>query len=477
MAVKIYASGGAVIVRDGVTGEYITVINSNQFDWALSGANFFSVRDGIENRSYQLGQFADVQNEAGTPYTSIAELTDALNGLVGKAGTTVLGGNALGADAWGRQKVYMDNSILHGMFTTSVPVATWKETYNGVEQAPTVSTSVNGKLSHKAGATLNDVNVLDTYRNPRYEPNRGHLYSTAVFLPLKTASGVREFGIFTEYSGVFFRLKSDGNLYAVVRTTVNSVTTDNEQLIDTTGIDIEKGNVYDIQFQWRGVGNYSFFINLKKVYAFEFLGTLSELTMFNPALPIAFRAENLGDNVEIQCGCVDVTSEGGKANGKIYGSVSIDNQSGQVAVTGYNTPVLAVRSKPTVGGLRNTRDTLALLLSAYSDQRSFVRVWATRDFTAITENDQAWQDFGDGHLEYISYDVPDITTPMTFDTAKAELIFGCRVGIDETYSTSALFEGRTDIWLTPGDLFVFTIHRENALAANVGATFEFAEEI
>ena len=183
------------------------------------------------------------------------------------------------------------------MFTTNVPIATWKETYNGIEQAPTVATSVNGKLSMKSGANLNDVNVLDTYRNPRYEPNRGHLYSTAMFLPNKTALGVRDFGIFTELAGVFFRLKSDGNLYAVVRTTVDSVTTDDEQLIDTTGIDIEKGNVYDCQFQWRGVGNYKFFINLQKVYEFEYLGTLTELSMFNPALPIAFRCENLGDNV------------------------------------------------------------------------------------------------------------------------------------------------------------------------------------
>ena len=130
-----------------------------------------------------------------------------------------------------------------------------------------------------------------------------------------------------------------------------------------------------------------------------------------------------------------------------------------------------------MGGLINTRDTLSLLATGYTDQRAMMRIWQTRDFTAITANDQTWKDFGDGHLEYIIFDEPNVTTPMTFDTAKASLIFGTRVNQDQSESTSALFEGRTDIWQTPGDMFVFTMHRETGAACNVGITYEFAEEI
>jgi len=165
---------------------------------------------------------------------------------------------------------------------------------------------------------------------------------------------------------------------------------------------------------------------------------------------------------------------------EVEGSVGIDNEVGQVSVSGtgmFNVPILAIRSKAIVGGLINTRDTLALLLSAYADQRAFLRVWFTRDFTAITENDQAFQDYGDGNLEYVAYDVPTVTTQMTFDTTKASLIFGCRVDQDTTYSTSALFEGRTEIYLTPKDMLVFTLHRETGAAFNGGVTFEFAEAI
>ena len=426
-------------------------------------------------------QLANIVDFNGDPFPTQADLEAFLDeGLGGAASNTVDGAivdlatNDIGRDAWGRPKTIADRSIFHGMFTYNVPIPTWQEKINDVISTTfTNSTSFNGKLNLSSGAALNDTTELRTFRNPRYEPNRGHLYSTSIFLPNPTASGVRRFGFFTAQSGAFFSVKSDG-LYAVVRSTVDSVTTEDEYLIDTTGIDLSKGNTFDIQMQWRGVGNYKFFINLKQVKKIEYIGTLTELTTFNPANPICFECENLGDNVVLECGCVDITSEGGEINGKTYGSVTIDNEVGEVDVTGFNQPVIALRSKLTIGGLINTRDTLALLASAYAEEKAIIRIWATRDFTAITEGNQSFEDFGDGHLEYVSRSA---TSTMTFDTTKADLIFGCRVNKDSTYATSALFEGRTSIYLTPGDMFVFTMHRENGGIIATGVTFEFAEEI
>lgn len=388
--------------------------------------------------------------------------------------TTFLQYTDIGIDAWGRSKSITDRSIMHGMFTFNVPVTTWYEQENGVTQSSFVgASSVDGKLVFSSSGSSR---YLRTYRNPRYQPNRGLLYSSAHILPNVTNAGRRRFGSLTSQSGMFFELDS-GILYAVVRTTIQGVTTDDRHLIDTTGIELEKGNIYDIQAQWRGVGNYKFFINNVLVQTVSYLGKRTELSMYNPAAPIAFECINDGDDVEIHTGCVDVTSEGGEADGLTYGSIGVPNQTGSVSITGYNVPILAVRSKLLIGTLINTRDTLALLASAYGDNRALFRVWATRDFTAITENDQSWADYGDGHLEYMVYDTPNVTTPMTFDTAKAETAFGCRINQDDTYSTSALFEGRTNIWLTPGDMFVFTIHRETGIGMEAGVTFEFGEEI
>jgi len=387
------------------------------------------------------------------------------------------GTNKLAFDAWGRPKSVIDNSIFHALFTFNVPVSIWYERFNGtILTTFTRATSVNGALNITAGAALNDKTNLRTFRNPRYEPNRGFLYSTAGIIENPSALMNRRFGTATDENGVFFSLES-GVLYGVIRTTRNGVTTEDKILLDVSEVNLSKGNVFDIQFQWRGVGNYAFFINLKEVGNTKYLGTLTELSLANPALPLFFESVNLGNNNKMVFGCVDVTSEGGKTNGKTYGSVNISNNEGEVSISGYNVPIIAIRSKTTVNGRINTRDTLALLASAYANVKAIFRVWATRDFTAITQNNQVWKNFGDGHLEYIEYNNPSVASPMTFNTAKAQLIFGARVAIDETYNTSALFEGRTDIYLAPSDMFIFTVHKEGGTQAKAGVTFEFAEEI
>ena len=380
-------------------------------------------------------------------------------------------------DAWFRNKAVTDISLLNGMFTFNVPADKWYEMIDDVEQPAFVSaTSVDGALVMDSGA-LNEKRQLRTFRHPRYQPNRGHLYSTAGKMPSIGLLGERSWGLFTSEAGVGFRLRA-GVLYAFIRTTIGGVTTEEFEIINLpAGVDLSKGNVFDIQFQWRGVGSYFFYVNLQKVASFDFLGTLDDLSIFNPALPVAFECINQGDAVTMQFGCVDVTSEGGDSTGDSYGSITTETQSGSVAITGFNVPVIALRSKNLYGALLNTRDVLSLLATAYGDQRCVFRVWATRDNTAITLNDQAWTDFRDGHLEYVVYDTPNVASPMTFDTTKAQLIFGARVDMDQSYSTSAIFEGRTSIYQTPGDTFIFTMHRETGQACNVGVTYEFAEAI
>ena len=397
---------------------------------------------------------------------------------------TVTGRGDTTTDAWGVPKVTQSYSLLHGIFTFNVPAGVWKESLNGSElTAFAKATSVAGKLELTSGSTLNDTANLATLRHPRYEANRGHLYSISAFLPAPAAAGRRDFGLFTAESGVFFRLKADG-LYACKRTTIATVTSVVEEKIEylPSGIDLANGNIYDIQMQWRGVGNVLFFVGdpvtgvSKLVHRMRLLAAEPELTLFNPALPIAFECENLGDEVKINSGCVDVSSEGGKGYDGTYGTIATATDSGSIAVTGFNPLVYAVRSLNTVGGLINTRDTLNLGAYAYSDQRSLLRVWQTRDATAITDGTQSWLPFRDGHLEYVEFD-PGAGTPATFDTAKANLIYSCRVNIDSTLHVNAVFSKAASVVLSPGDILVFTIHRETGAAANVGLTHEFSEEI
>jgi hypothetical protein len=380
-------------------------------------------------------------------------------------------------DAWFRNKTVQDRSLFHGMFTYNIPESTWYEMIDDVEQSSFVSaTSVDGKAVLATGA-LNVKRQLRSFRCPRYEPNRGHLYSSSIFYPNKEALAERSHGVFTSESGVGFRLRA-GVLYAFRRSTVQGVTADIEEVVTIPdGVDLDKGNVYDIQFQWRGVGSYFFYINLKLVHTMEILGTLSELSVFNPALPLAFEAINQGDLAELVTGCVDVTSEGGDERGKTYGAIATTTVSGSVAITGFNVPILVVRSKNLVGGLINTREVVAILASAYSDQRSVFRIWTTRNPAAITLNNQSWSDFRDGHLEYIEYDNPDVVAPITFNTALATLQSSYRVDQDITFSANTSFSGGAEIFQNVGDIVIFTVHRETGTSAKVGVTYEFAEAI
>ncbi len=81
MATKIYLSGGAINI-EGVTTETL-VINPAHFDWNPKGNNY-SARDGIENQSYDLGIYSNIQDENGTAYTSDADVKFFLNTLVYK---------------------------------------------------------------------------------------------------------------------------------------------------------------------------------------------------------------------------------------------------------------------------------------------------------------------------------------------------------------------------------------------------------
>lgn len=393
-------------------------------------------------------------------------------------GKNAVSGTGISSDAWGRQKTYHDVSLIHGMFTYNIPSGVWKESLDDVEQTSfTQAVSTDGKLV-LTSTTLN-VNVkLSTFRHARYQPNRGYIYSTSIFLPNKTNTGQRSFGAFTEDSGVGFRLKSDGKLYAWRRTTIGGTPSDVEEEITLpSNVDLEKGNLFDIQFQWRGVGNYLFYINGCLVHQFDLVGTQTELTTFNPALPIAYECIDQGQTVVIQGGCVDVSAEGGDSNEGTYGSIGISTDEGTISTTLTNQPVLVVRSKGTIGSLANTRDVQALFATAHADFNSVFRVWGTRDNTAITVNDQSYADFGDGHLEFIEFDNPNVTTPMTFDSAKANLQFTAFVKGGTSFVTPAIFEGNANIHQSPGETFIFTMHRDVGGTADVGVTYEFAELI
>jgi hypothetical protein len=296
-----------------------------------------------------------------------------------------LGAGELTVDAWGVQKVSLPFSLFHGMWTFDIPASMWFMYENGVQ----VYTSTN-IVSESGAAKLNTAGkttvLMESRQTPRYQPNRGHLYSTAGWFPNKTRAGTRDFGLFTAENGVFFRLKSNGLLYAVLK---KAGVETYEQLIDTsalTGFDVEKNNIYDIQFQWRSAGNYKFFIGdpltgtSKLVHTIDNLGKRTSTTIDDPALPIAYKATNQGEDVLMHIGCADITSENGDLGAYQYESSFID----QRAVNGVDAPVMAILNPLQINGRTNTRGLQLARIGVICSKKATFKVWAGRNPAALT---------------------------------------------------------------------------------------------
>ena len=374
------------------------------------------------------------------------------------------------SDVWGRPKTTLDFSLFHWLWTYNIPSQLWLTFEDWVEILP--STRITSDAWHwsiKSWTTLWDTAFLRSKRHPRYQPNRWHLFSTAWFMPVPTATWIRQLGFKNTIAWCYFQLE-DWVLYAVILDdSVEKV----KQVIDVTlawlisTADLANWTLYDIQFQWRGVWDYYFYINQKLVYQTNFLWNNTELTIANPAISAGVYCENTDwTQVEIRLWCVDISTEWGKREGATY--VSVANAITK-AVTTASYPVIIAHIKSTLSSLPNTRDVLALRVTWSSDQKSRMKAYITRDWTAITG--ASFSDAQQG--SWIEFDT--VATAIT--TANCQLLWSKRVQLDGSAEVD-LPSDLIDFVLSEWDYLIITMERENPTqTANVDVTLEMWEEI
>lgn len=386
------------------------------------------------------------------------------------------GAGDLTLDVWGTPKFTHPFSLFHGMWTYDIPASMWFMYENGTQVYSSSDITSTGGAARLLTTVTNTSLLMESRESPRYKPNRGHLFSCAGWFPDKTADGVRDFGLFTVENGVFFRLKSDGKLYAVRRS--NSVEVAEEE-IDTsglTGFDVEKNNSYDIQFQWRGAGNYLFYIGdpasgaSRLVHKFSLLGTLTSVSIENPALPAAFKATRTTEDVEMNIGCADITSEGGNTEVHQYGSCYAED----VSVNGTDEPVIVVRSPLQIGGQTNTRTIQLARISTTCSKKATFKLWSTRDAAAITGATYAPVNAG----SYVESDSPDTNAGAVRATSvnTALMVNITAVPVEATVmirGDNPLRE-RITFPIVRGDYLVITCSASSALA---DAAVEWGEQI
>lgn len=381
-----------------------------------------------------------------------------------------LGKGDLIGDAWGRQKVVQDFSLIHGMWTYDVPNRVWEEysvaagVYTALAATGTLATSVGGMLEVASGTTANNGCALSSKRHPRYQPNRGHLYSTAVIMPNPTGDGIRTFGLKKFDNGVYFELEGTGTAWELYAVRKSDGTVKMRQALSSllpSGFDVSKGHVYDIQYQWRGVGNYRFFVDLHEIYADEVLGTLSEISVAIPALPVFFESvTHTTTELTFSIGCVDVTSEGGKPEGRQFSSISTGTtlltcDANGVAMIGIKLP----RTLSYGGGtVYNTRDIVASKISSWTRDEASVQVWMARDTIAVTLDALTWSTVPDSVTQYlIGGQSSVLDAAFTTDKASMQLVLN---EWDDMEVKNTIYNPDQDaaaFFLSPGDIMIVAV--------------------
>ena len=410
----------------------------------------------------------------------------------------------LTTDAWGRPKSIKDHSLFHALFTYDVPDRIWEEAamddlsiYTPLAITGTKAKSVNGMLELSSGTTQNNGASLIGKRHPRYQPNRGHLYSSSMFLPNPESDGTRKFGLScgclsdTRRSGVYFELEGDGTdwkLYAVLKSYgVIKERTDITKNIPGS-IDISKGNLFDIQYQWRGVGDYFFFLGQELVHVMNRVSKNDDLSLWNPALASGFEIfTRTTTEMIMRCGCVDITSEGGAGDSRQFASISTGEDLLTVTTTG--TAVLALKIPRTLiynsVEAVNTRDLIASRLVSWTKDEAAVQVYVARDtnLTALearadnADESIGWKSLPDSTAYYmIGGTTSNLDSDFQADKSNMQLLLNEWEELEKKNNVINPDQENAPFYLTAGDYLVVVVKPigANKLSAS---TLYLSEEI
>lgn len=236
------------------------------------------------------------------------------------------------------------------------------------------STATGGTVAHVAAQSAIRLTVtassgstarIRTHSFFRYQAGKAQVIKmTCYHADTGQANQVRRWGYFDDNDGLFFAL-SGTTLQIVRRTSTSGSPVDNVvaqsawnvDKLDGTGdsgvtLDITKGNIYEIHFQWLGVGTVNMYVNGILVHEMLHANTLAAPYMRTAQLPVALDVVNTGASTgsSLTYICASVSSEGGQDPPNILFTAY---NATDVSVTTTERPVLSIRPKMTYNSVTN----------------------------------------------------------------------------------------------------------------------------
>jgi hypothetical protein len=204
--------------------------------------------------------------------------------------------------------------------TTPTPIILLQFPYTLNPELVRTTLTGSGTATHSAPfavcsttAAINSSAQITTLNNLHYNPGQGGLVLFTALFTTGVVGSSQEVGLGDAVNGLFFGYS--GATFGITRRANSSDTfipqsTWNKDKMDGTGtsriiLNPTLGNVYKIQYQWLGFGNINFFIEdastgiFVLVHQIQYPNTSTATTLFNPTLPLFFKATNTTNNTNI----------------------------------------------------------------------------------------------------------------------------------------------------------------------------------
>lgn len=396
------------------------------------------------------------------------------------------------SDAYRRQKVVQDYSIFSGEATIRIPARIWEQQQFDLTTTPVTITyqdidsskikSANGMFEISSGTANNIGYALATKEFFRTQSNRGTLYSWSMQLPNPETAGARAVGPSSGQNGISLFLSGDGTNWTLYYSRVHEGI---QELTDITnllpdGFDISKGHLYDLQMAWRGVGNINLFIDEELIYTDELLGNITGVSVRDNSLPFVMAAScgATGANNVIRVGCIDISSEGGKDESVLFGSVATE---GLKTIPSEGAAILALRVPRNISyngnTVFNTRGAILDKLVSWTRSEAQTMAYYGRDWMCPNLDGLTWSNIDDSFLQYTTGNtaVSALNTAFNADIANTTLL------VDEFQEQEVknVIENpnlNSKFKLTPGDIIIIRIDPINNNVQTF-ATLYYSEQL
>ena len=297
--------------------------------------------------------------------------------------------NGQASDSFGRMRV----SELYSMFESTsrydIDDSSW--TTLGTDNAGTVAHDpVNATIKLETTAAIDDNAVLTSIKNFRYQPGKSQLVMQTLSIVNPTEVNCdRRWGYFDGDNGLFWGI-IDGVFGVGIRNNGTETFIPQENFnrdkLDGTGdlglaVDLTKSQIYYISFQFLGVGIVEFGVYCRDgriipAHVFQNANSQTYSYMQTALLPLRYECRNDNTVAPVAtCGinvlCATVNSESGSE--PLYSIVnSISNDDFVDTTDASETPILSIRAKTAISGVRNKVEVVPTQLSIGCENKSVI---------------------------------------------------------------------------------------------------------